>query len=42
MAQLLECAYCCALLTAERLAQHELTHEQPSYRRSSSELVAQP
>ena len=38
MAQLLECAYCCALLTAERMALHNLLHEQPSRAESSSEL----
>lgn len=41
MAQLLECAYCCALLTAERLALHVLMHEQSFRPASSSELVAQ-
>ena len=41
MAQLLECAYCCALLTAERMALHNLLHEQPSRAESSSELVGQ-
>jgi hypothetical protein len=40
MAQLLECAYCCALLTAERLAVHELMHERSSHRGASSALVA--
>jgi hypothetical protein len=41
MAQLLECAYCCALLTAERMALHNLLHEQISRTVSPSELVAQ-
>ena len=41
MAQLLECADCCALLTAERMAPHKVMHEQASHRELSSELVSQ-